>query len=137
MMFPFALHHIVVVYPPLAALLKVSAHSSEVTGSTVFCSHQDFGVMVSSFRTRRQCLSFSGRDRPSLGQRSTSGVESPDGLEGIRRAHKLIAGTAASRLLPLGPRTAPHSLFVLCFFQRMYLTMSCFFIRTSPSVSIL
>ena len=39
--------------------------------------------MVSSFRTRRQCLSFSGRGKPSQGQRSTSGVESPDGGKGL------------------------------------------------------
>ena len=35
--------------------------------------------MVSSYRTRRQCLSFCGRGAPSQGQRSTSDVESPDG----------------------------------------------------------
>ena len=55
---------VVVVYPHLPALWEVSAHSTEVAGSTVFCSHQDLGVMVSSFRALRQCLSFSGKGRP-------------------------------------------------------------------------
>ena len=82
---------VVVVYPHLPDLWEVSAHSTEVTGSTVFCSHQDLGVMVSSFRTRRQCLSFSGRGKPSQGQRSTSGVESPDGGKGWKAFVELIS----------------------------------------------
>ena len=81
---------VVVVYPHLPDLWEVSAHSTEVTGSTVFSSHQDLGVMVSSFRTRRQCLSFSGRGKPSQGQRSTSGVESPDGGKGWKAFVELI-----------------------------------------------
>ena len=40
---------VVVVYPHLPALWEVPAPSTEGTGSTVFCSHQDLGVMVSSF----------------------------------------------------------------------------------------
>ena len=83
--------YVVVVYPHLPDLWEVSAHSTEVTGSTVFCSHQDLGVMVSSFRTRRQCLSFSGRGKPSQGQRSTSGVESPDGGKGWKAFVELIS----------------------------------------------
>ena len=82
---------VVVVCPHLPDLWEVSAHSTEVTGSTVFCSHQDLGVMVSSFRTRRQCLSFSGRGKPSQGQRSTSGVESPDGGKGWKAFVELIS----------------------------------------------
>ena len=82
---------VVVVYPHLPDLWEVSAHSTEVTGSTVFCSHQDLGVMASSFRSRRQCLSFSGRGKPSQGQRSTSGVESPDGGKGWKAFVELIS----------------------------------------------
>ena len=82
---------VVVVYPHLPDLWEVSAHSTKVTGSTVFCSHQDLGVMVSSFRTRRQCLSFSGRGKPSQGQRSTSSIESPDGGKGWKAFVELIS----------------------------------------------
>ena len=92
--------------PPCSVGGVCTFHRSDGLNSVL--PPEDLGVMVSSFRTRRQCLSFSGRGRPSKGQRSTSGVEAPDGGEGLernRRAHKLTAGTAACRLLPFGPHT--------------------------------
>ena len=59
---------VVVVYPHLPALWEVSAHSTEVTGSTLFCSHLDLGVMVSFFRAPSPMSILQWKGQASQGQ---------------------------------------------------------------------